>query len=540
MFKLLRYFSIASLLAFAVVVTFLGVYYRRIATSEMIEVEENLNAALTQAFANSLWPEFRPLVDESYDLSDKELRTHGEVPQLRSAVLMHMEGLSVVKVKVYNLDGLTVFSTEESQIGDDKSKNAGFLEARSGSVVSELTHRDTFSAFEQTIEDRDVFSSYLPIQPGGADGEIEGVFELYSDVTPLLQRIDREQRNVLLVVSFSMIALYLVLFAIVRHADGIIRRQYHERREALRSLRDQRESLQERTAELVDVNGRLQFEIEERGRAEAAMLRSQKLESLGVLAGGIAHDFNNLLAAIMGQSTVALAKLRPESEARIHIERAVNASERAATLADQLLAYSGRGKIEIAAVALNTLIEEHIDLIAVSLPKAVSIYTDLATPLPYIMADVAQLQQIIINLLANASDAIGEEPGTVSIETRVRKIGQVESAFESQLTGDPLEPGDYVELMVSDTGAGMDAETLARIFDPFFSTKFTGRGLGLAAVLGIVRGHSGGIYVESEPAEGSMFRLLFPAMEKIEFEGSSGPGSGREDTSAEAPARHRR
>ena len=186
MFRLLRYFSITSLIAFITVTALLGVFYRQTAVTDLIELEESKNVALTQSFANSLWEQFAPFVSAVSGLSAEELRAHPEITSLRQAVLNQMENLSVVKVKVYNLNGLTVFSTEASQIGDDKSTNAGYLSARDGLVATELTHRDTFSAFEETIEDRDVLSSYIPIRRGDATAPVEGVFEIYSDVTFLL------------------------------------------------------------------------------------------------------------------------------------------------------------------------------------------------------------------------------------------------------------------------------------------------------------------------------------------------------------------
>ncbi|MCI0423785.1 MAG: hybrid sensor histidine kinase/response regulator, partial [Acidobacteria bacterium] len=190
MFKLLRFFSITSLIAFIIVTVLLGAFYRQTALTDLIELEESKNVVLAQAFANSLWPQFAPFVTSVSGLNGDELRARPETARLHQAVLAQMKGLSVVKVKVYNLEGLTVFSTEASQIGQDKSANAGFLSARSGRIASELTHRDTFSAFEGTIEDRDVFSSYIPIQRSGSTGTIEGVFELYSDVTPFLKKIE--------------------------------------------------------------------------------------------------------------------------------------------------------------------------------------------------------------------------------------------------------------------------------------------------------------------------------------------------------------
>jgi PAS domain S-box-containing protein len=252
MFKLLRYFSVTSFIAFVVVAALLGVFYRQLVLGHLIEIAENKNIALTQAFSNSLWPQFAPFVSSASGLSVDELRSHPEISKLRQAVLRQMEGLTIVKVKVYNLDGLTVFSTETKQIGDDKSNNAGFLAARSGQVASELTHRETFSAFEATIEDRDVFSSYIPIRRGGPTGPIEGVFEVYDDVTPLIQRLEQAQRNVIIGVSLTLALLYAALFFIVKRADDIIQRQYSELKLSAAALQESEERFRQVISSISD------------------------------------------------------------------------------------------------------------------------------------------------------------------------------------------------------------------------------------------------------------------------------------------------
>lgn len=254
-------------------------------------------------------------------------------------------------------------------------------------------------------------------------------------------------------------------------------------------------------------------EITGRKQAEAALRQAQKLESLGVLAGGVAHDFNNLLVAILGQTSLALVRLPPESPARRQIEKATRAAERAAELTRQLLAYSGRGHFEVVSLNLNTLITENLHLFELAVSRSVHLRSELTRPLPLIEADAGQIQQVIMNLILNGAEAIGEdETGTVTVTTGVEEIGGDEQVFW-QYTGESLRPGLYVSLEVHDTGEGMNEETLAKIFDPFFTTKKAGRGLGLAAVLGIVRGHKGGIRVYSEPGKGTAFRVLFPAAE---------------------------
>ncbi len=250
-------------------------------------------------------------------------------------------------------------------------------------------------------------------------------------------------------------------------------------------------------------------DMTDRERTEEALRRAQKMESLGLLAGGIAHDFNNLLVAILGQTSLALSLLNAESSARVPIEKAVVASRRAADLTRQLLAYSGRGQFERRPIDLNRLIHENLHLFEVAVPKHVTLRSDLAATLPLVVGDAGQLQQVVMNMIINAAEAIGDGPGEVLVRTRISRL-IVEEAPTWQIGDEALAQGDYVRLTVVDNGQGMDAETLSRIFDPFFSTKFTGRGLGLAAVLGIVRGHGGGLKVTSAPGVGTTFEVILP------------------------------
>ncbi len=255
-------------------------------------------------------------------------------------------------------------------------------------------------------------------------------------------------------------------------------------------------------------------DITERKREEEALRQSQKLESLGLLAGGIAHDFNNLLVALLGQSSLAQGKLPPDHPARENLGKAIRAAERAADLTRQMLDYSGRGHFQVQPVHLNGVVEENLHLLRVAVPKQVRLVSELAPDLPAVEADVGQIQQVVMNLITNAAEAIGDREGTVVVGTGTRPV-RADEAILWRHTGEPLPPGPYVWLEVRDDGRGMDQATLARIFDPFFTTKFTGRGLGLAAVLGIVRGHKGGLSVESEVGRGTVFRLLLPVSTRV-------------------------
>ncbi len=258
-----------------------------------------------------------------------------------------------------------------------------------------------------------------------------------------------------------------------------------------------------------------QYELRDRladqEKTEERLRQTQKLESLGILAGGIAHDFNNLLTGIIGNISLALEQASLGNRSRKYLEDALHASDRAADLTRQLLAYSGKGRFSVQLLDLSKEVREINALIQSSIPKSVRVLLHLAPGLPAIEADATQLHQIVMNLIINGAEAIGPETeGFVVVETGTAAVD--ERYLLGTLAAESAAPGEYVYLEVRDTGCGIDKATLPRIFDPFFTTKFMGRGLGLAAVLGIVRGHGGALKVNSTPGRGTTFRVLFPAI----------------------------
>jgi PAS domain S-box-containing protein len=256
-----------------------------------------------------------------------------------------------------------------------------------------------------------------------------------------------------------------------------------------------------------DITARKQAE-ESADRLEQKMRETQKLESLGVLAGGIAHDFNNLLSVVLGNASLARLDSGETANAA-RLDSIITAANRAAELCRQLLAYAGKGSYSIVRLNLNHLVTETTRLLELSISKQAKLEFALAPNLPAIEADASQLRQIVMNLVINASEALGDHrAGVISLATSVVTLplkGAGAAGPDAELA-----PGEYVCMEISDTGCGMPPEVLARIFDPFFSTKFTGRGLGLAAVVGIVRTHNGSLRVFSTPGKGSTFRIYLP------------------------------
>jgi signal transduction histidine kinase len=244
---------------------------------------------------------------------------------------------------------------------------------------------------------------------------------------------------------------------------------------------------------------------QERLTLERKLLETQHAESLGVLAEGVAHDFNNILAAILGHAELAMLDIPPGSEAAASLDAIARGARRAAELTGQMLTYAGQGKLVSSAVDLSALTREVGELMRVTLPYEIELRYELAA-LPAISADETKVRQLLLNLLANAAESL-PGAGVITLTTGQEALGPAaleQSAFSAATPG----PACFVE--VRDTGAGMDEATQARIFDPFFSTKFTGRGLGLAAVQGIVRAHRGALFVRSAPGAGAAFRVYFP------------------------------
>lgn len=248
---------------------------------------------------------------------------------------------------------------------------------------------------------------------------------------------------------------------------------------------------------------------EERLELERQIERAQKLESLGILAGGVAHDFNNILMAIVGHADLALGDVHKGTPSAESLEEILVGARRGARLTEQLLAYSGRRATGASDVDLSAMIREISELLRSITSKKITLRLELAEKFPVTRADEGEIQQVILNLLTNASQAIGDSPGEIVVRTSVRAGEEIDPG------GWRLPPGaradHYVLLQVEDNGCGMSAETLSRIFDPFFTTKFSGRGLGLSAVLGIARRHGGGLRIRSREGEGTLFELILPA-----------------------------
>ena len=290
-----------------------------------------------------------------------------------------------------------------------------------------------------------------------------------------------------------------------RRADGAER--WH--RWTAHAVLDQDGRIQEYHAVGVDITERRRAD-EERRELELKMLESQRLESLGVLAGGVAHGFNNLFAGILGHAELAAAGAPPGGDTQPHLAVILKGVKEASGLTRQLLAYSGKGKFLVRPVRFDQLVQRLTPLLKVTLPAGVELAVSTKAT-PPVAADESQMRQVIVNLVTNAGEAIGEWAGRIELTTAAFEVRESDTPVNALF--EPLAPGTYAVLRVSDNGCGMDEATRAKLFDPFFSTKFAGRGLGMPAVLGIVRAHRGGIGVTSKPGAGTVVTVYMPVCE---------------------------
>ena len=250
-------------------------------------------------------------------------------------------------------------------------------------------------------------------------------------------------------------------------------------------------------------------DITERKKLESQLQQAQKLESLGVLAGGIAHDFNNILTSIVGYADILLSELPHGNTEREFAQQIITSAKRASDLTKQMLAYSGKGKFFVQPLDISRVVEDISQLIGISISKKCKLKFNFAKNLPLIEGDMTQIRQVIMNILINASEAIGDRTGKITVTTKAFECDR--DYLSTCYLNEELPEGLYVSLEVEDTGSGIPEKIKRKIFDPFFSTKFTGRGLGLAAVMGIVRSHKGAIRIYTEDNKGTNFKVIFPA-----------------------------
>ncbi len=470
MFKLLRYFFVTSFIAFVLVLVALSNIYNRRSVDDLVHQEELKNVALTKAVASAIRVELSEFVDHSYDMEGEELKANPETEALYDQIRYYMEGQSIVKVKLYNLDGLVAFSTDTSQIGDLKIDNTGFLGAREGVVASNLTHRDSFDAFEKMIIDRDVLSSYIPLYRQESSGDIEGVFEIYSDVTPLMERIAMTKQTIFFSMVLILGLLYLFLLVVVQRGENII------------------------MAQAADLN-------QARISAENANLAKSEFISF------VSHELKNPIAVINSyadllQRTAASAF---SSRQMKFIDVIQSNVQRMNTLVSDLMDVS---RLEMGALHLNTETVSVPDVVQKSTEsinkmisdKKQSLIVDLPPDLPQVWADPDRMVQVVTNLMSNAYKYT-PEGGNIRITAVPYNM-------------DNCRP--MVKISVEDNGIGIGEKDQDKIFQRFFRSENeivrqeNGTGLGLHIAKNLAEQQQGMLWFESQLEQGTTFHYAVP------------------------------
>lgn len=463
-FRLVRHFTLTSLAFIIAAGAALGLYYREMTLSRMLQQQESSNVNLTRVFANTLWERhFSRLLKDSELRSSPDLKLHSQIPEIHRDVLGLMRGSTTYKIKVYDPLGRTVYSSELAQIGEDKRNNPGFQGALQGQTRSELVHKTKFSAFEQEVENRDLIQTYIPQYE---NNQPAGVFEIYSDATPFLSEIRETEIRLAVLIVAAMGTLFSALYLIVHRADRIIREQANEKK-----------------------------------LAQQQLAQTEKMASLGQLVAGVSHQLNTPLAFSHNNVRLAIETLeklgQPLSspheelgEIRHMLTDVLGGLEQMRELVENLQVFTHLDRSKVVNTDLNETLKTVIYIARSTIPAGIEIVEQWGE-IPTITCNPSQLNQVFLNLITNAAQAI---PGKGEIAVRTRRAGE------------------QVVVEVSDNGAGIPEHILPHIFDTYFTTKPKGEGtgLGLAIARDIVHNHGGSIAVNSSAGQGTHFTVTLP------------------------------
>ncbi len=471
-FRLTRNFAVLGGIVILTVAAILTAIHHKMAIGDLQSMAERNNVALARVLANAIWNPYSDFIAEAGSLETGALRSDPRIAELHKVVSARVEGLSVAKVKIYDLSGLTVYSSDWAQIGDDKSDNVGFLSARSGVVASQLAHRDTFDAFEGTISERDLFSSYIPIRGEGRGARIEGVFEVYYDVTEFLARVERRKALVALLVVSMLALIYVSLLYFVSRGDRIIKNQIRR-------------------------NVRLAANA---ARAEAAN------QAKNTILANVSHELRTPLNAVIGFSEIIKAEMYGPIGNRKYAEyigdihtAAVHLLGVIGDIFDLTKAETGKLKMAAEPVDVNRAITVAVQMVAgQSKTDRVRLTAQIETGIGDLRGDERRLTQAIINLLSNA---IKFTPAGGSVTVR---------GFEDAANG-------TVVAEVIDSGIGMSPEDVEVALSPFgqvdstLGQEYDGTGLGLPLTVAFVQLMGGTLTIQSEPGAGTTIRIALPS-----------------------------
>jgi len=524
MFRLVRFFLLTSAAAAAVVAVAV-VLYRQSEIERLIVLAERQNVELARAFANSIWPRFSTYVTSASRLEEDKAQTRQEREEFGRAIKAVSAGLPVLKVKIYDLEGLTVYSTDPGEIGEYKTNNPGFFSAaREDRPASKLTYRENLSSFEGTLQERDLVESYLPIRQ--VAGQVQAVFELYTDVTPLMADIERATIDLLVRILPAFAVLYGVLFLIVRRADQTIKRQYadiadknaalenemSERVRVEKALEQAHDQLEQRVEERTRA---LAEEIAERKRAEDEAKRHRnelahfgRVSMIGEMATSLAHELNQPLTVISGCAQFCINSLRSRNEKPERLLDAMEQTAEQANRANEVIrrvrGFIHKEEPERQLLDVNEVIRALANLLRTDAREhGLELQLELAEPMPLVKADPVQVQQVILNLAHNGIEAM-DDCGPVSRCLSIHTSGQ---------------SNGVVEVAVRDGGVGIPNNSLDHIFDPFFTTKSQGLGMGLSISRTIVEAHGGRLWATSDVSDGTVFHFTLPLTEGSSHDG---------------------
>lgn len=451
MFRLLSYFSLSSAIAMAILTATLVGAYQRHATAELVAITEKHNVAMARAISNSIWPKFSGYLTTVKTSSGDQLRSRNETAKLHSTLKEITNGLPVLKVKFYSLKGTTIYSSEFSQMGEDKSGSDGFVKAAMHRLpVSKISSREQFSAFSGTRYGVDLVESYVPMLD--TDGRTLGVFELYYDVSSSVAQISDNRWTIAKLLVAALILLYLVLTFVVRRAELILKRQY--------------------------------------GELQDALVARERLSMLGRLTATVSHELRNPLAALRNALFIIRELSNGSAELQPHIEAGERSISRCDNIVQDLLEYNRQQELDCESLDLSTWVREVVSEQVV--PDGVTLKCNLPDTGPVVFIDDDRFRRVLINLVENSFQAHknSDSPGLVKVSVSV--------------------VDDQAQISVEDDGEGIAPDVLPNIFEPLYTTKSFGSGLGLPTAKRLVEQHGGQLDVTSNTGSGAKFTITLP------------------------------
>ena len=498
MFPLVRYFSIASALIIIVATVAVSTVVTDVITQQLLQEREAANVSFSKSFSNSVWPSYRDHIEAAAETDSRTLRASPATVGLDGAVRALMSGYSVVRVRVEAPSGVTVYSTEAGQIGEDRGQSPAFQAARGGKVSTDITLRERFNGYQGPIVDAYIAASSVPLRDPA--GEVTAVLEIYDDVTGTVVRMRDERNRVITVVCGLFVALYLVLLLIVRQAREIMRRQHDALAEAKaavehsnRELAEENRLREEAQEELQRTNEMLVARSRELQTAQDTLVQKERLATLGQLIATVSHELRNPMGAIRSSLYVVRQKT---DDMGLGLERTLDRADRNILRCDniisELLDFTRDLPPKMEPAKLDDWLRQ--TLAEQSAPDTIEVVLALNAPEVELPFDHERLRRAVINVFDNANQAMTENAPDAQRRLSI---------------GSRVHDGRY-EMIFEDTGPGMDEKTLARIFEPFFSTKSFGTGLGMPTVKKILETHGGGIHYDSTPGEGTKVTLWLP------------------------------